>query len=244
MEKALTVNRLRKSYGHILAVDQLSFEVKKGEIIGLLGPNGAGKTTSIECILGTRARDGGEVTILGMDPCRDRRRLFARVGVQFQEAQYPDKMRVEELCDVTRSLYRGAPAYDGLLEQFGLADKRKSPVGTLSGGQKQRLCVVLALIPGPEMVFLDELTTGLDPRARRDVWQCLTGLKQKGLTVLLTSHYMDEVETLCDRIEILRQGRAVFSGTVQEAVAGSPHGTLEEAYLWYTDEEEVGYEAI
>lgn len=237
METVIKAKGLSKSYDGITAVKDIGFTVGRGEVFGLLGPNGAGKSTTIECILGTRSRDRGDVSILGMDPRRDRRRLFERVGVQFQEAQYPDKITVGELCAVTRSLYRDASGYLDLLAQFGLEDRDKSPVGELSGGQKQRLCIVLALIPDPEVVFLDELTTGLDPRARRDVWKHLKKLKEKGLTVLMTSHYMDEVEALCDRIQILKNGDTVFSGTVVEAVKSSPHENFEDAYLWYTDEE-------
>lgn len=237
MEAVIKVESLSKSYDGTPAVKDISFSVGRGEVFGLLGSNGAGKSTTIECILGTRRRDRGEVSILGMDPYGDRRRLFARVGVQFQEARYPDKITVEELCTVTRSLYRDTHGYMDLLTQFGLADRLQSPVGELSGGQKQRLYIALALIPNPEVVFLDELTTGLDPRARRDVWMHLKKLKEKGLTVLMTSHYMDEVEALCDRIQILKNGDTVFSGTVRKAVESSPYEKFEDAYLWYTDEE-------
>jgi ABC-2 type transport system ATP-binding protein len=206
-------------------------------VFGLLGANGAGKSTAIECILGTKTADGGQVTILGMNPRKNRKKLFERVGVQFQEANYQDKITVEELCQETQSLYKMASDYQGLLKQFGLEDKLKSAVNELSGGQKQRLFIVLALIPNPEVVFLDELTTGLDTKARREVWKCLSQLKEKGLTVFLTSHFMDEVETLCDRIVILKRGKIIFNGTVQEAIAASPFEKLEDAYLWYTDEE-------
>ncbi|MCG8485153.1 MAG: ABC transporter ATP-binding protein, partial [Clostridia bacterium] len=209
-----------------------------------LGANGAGKSTTIECILGTKEQDSGTVSILGMNPKKDRKRLFERVGVQFQEANYQDKITVSELCEVTQSFYKTALGYQELLKQFGLSDKFKSQVSELSGGQKQRLFIVLALIPDPEVVFLDELTTGLDARARRDVWKCLSDLKAKGLTILLTSHYMDEVEALCDKINILKKGNSIFYGTVQEAIASSPYKKLEDAYLWYTDEEEKENESF
>lgn len=235
---AVVVNGLTKSYGCQTAVDSLSFRVGQGEVFGLLGANGAGKSTTIECILGTRKPDSGEVRILGMDPRKDRTVIFEKVGVQFQEPEYQDLIKVEELCENTAVLYRSVKDYHELLEKFGLSDKRGAFVKELSGGERQRLFIVLALIPAPELVFLDELTTGLDARARRDVWKTLEGLKQQGLSILLTSHYMDEVEALCDRILILKKGRTVFTGTPEQAKAESEKPTLEDAYLWFTDEED------
>ncbi|WGU96450.1 ABC transporter ATP-binding protein [Paenibacillus dendritiformis] len=164
-------------------------------------------------MLGTKKHDRGTISILGMDPQKDRKKLFERIGVQFQEAHYQDKITVAELCEVTQSLYKTSLDYTDLIKQFGLSEKLKSQVSELSGGQKQRLFIILALIPNPEVVFLDELTTGLDPKARRDVWRSLSDLKAKGLTILLTSHFMDEVEALCDKIMILKK--------------------LEDAYLWH-----------
>lgn len=244
METTIKVNQLSKSYAAVKAVENIDISVCRGEVFGLLGANGAGKSSTIECILGTKMQDSGSVSILGMNPQTDRKKLFERVGVQFQEANYQDKITVAELCEVTQSLYKTSLAYADLLKQFGLADKSKSQVSELSGGQKQRLFIVLALIPDPEVVFLDELTTGLDARARRDVWKCLAGLKAKGLTILLTSHFMNEVEALCDQIMILKNGKNVFHGTVQEAVAASPYEKFEDAYLWYTDEEVKEYESV
>lgn len=244
MEITIKVENLSKSYANVKAVDHLNLSICRGEVFGLLGANGAGKSTTIECILGTKKQDSGTISILGMDPQKERKKLFEKVGVQFQEANYQEKIRVEELCEVTASLYQTATDYKSLLKQFGLSEKLKSHVSELSGGQKQRLFIVLALIPNPEVVFLDELTTGLDARARRDVWKSLSDLKAKGLTILLTSHFMDEVEALCDKIMILKKGKSIFYGTVQEAVAASPHEKFEDAYLWYTDEEEKEYESI
>lgn len=244
METTIRVKNLSKSYNGIKAVDNVDISVCRGEVFGLLGANGAGKSTAIECILGTKKKDSGTVSILGMDPKTDRKKLFERVGVQFQEANYQDKITVSELCDVTRSLYKNALNYSDLLKQFGLSGKLKSPVSELSGGQKQRLFIVLALISDPEVVFLDELTTGLDTKARRDVWKCLSGLKAKGLTILLTSHYMDEVEALCDKINILKNGQSVYCGTVQGAIESSPYDKFEDAYLWYAEEEENENESI
>lgn len=237
MTVTIKVENLSKSYNGRKSVDGLSLEVRKGEVFGLLGANGAGKSTTIECILGTKKRDSGTVTVLDNDPIKQRKQLYERVSVQFQEANYQDKIRVDELCEMTKSLYRQTTDYKALLEQFGLSEKLKSQVNDLSGGQKQRLFIVLALIPDPEVVFLDELTTGLDPRARRDVWKKLADLKNAGLTIFLTSHFMDEVEALCDNICILNKGKAIFRGTVKEAIVSSPCETFEDAYLWYTDEE-------
>ena len=237
METTVMVNQLSKSFGTNKAVDNINISVCRGEVFGLLGANGAGKSTTFECILGTKKQDNGTVSVLGMDPHKNRKKLFERVGVQFQEANYQEKIRVDELCEVTACLYKAPLNYVELLKQFGISEKRKSQVNELSGGQKQRLFIVLALIPNPEVVFLDELTTGLDTKARRDVWKGLSDLKEKGLTILLTSHFMDEVEALCDKIMILKKGKSIFYGTVQEAVAASPYEKFEDAYLWYTDEE-------
>lgn len=244
MENVIAVSNLSKSYGSLNAVKNVSLNVNHGEVFGLLGANGAGKSTTIECILGTKKYDSGLVSILKLDPVKNRKKLFEKVSVQFQESCYQDKITVLELCQVTASLYKNTTDYKSLLQQFGLLDKEKNLVCELSGGQKQRLFIVLALIPNPEIVFLDELTTGLDARARRDVWKCLSQLKEKGMTIFLTSHFMDEVEVLCDRICILKKGEIIFEGTVKQAIENSPFEKLEDAYLWYTDEEEINNEII
>lgn len=237
MQEIMKVEQLTKSYGKLPAVNNVSFSVSRGTVFGLLGANGAGKSTTIECILGTKKADSGHVSVLGMNPRENRKKLFEKVGVQFQETNYQEQITVRELCEVTACLYQNAANPVDLLTRFGIADKQKSLVKNLSGGQKQRLFIVLALIPNPEVVFLDELTTGLDTKARREVWKILEGLKKKGLTILLTSHFMDEVEALCDQICILRNGETVFYGTVSEAVKNSPYEKFEDAYLWYTGEE-------
>ena len=244
MNEIISVKQLSKSYGGLTAVQGLDLSVTQGTVFGLLGANGAGKSTTIECVLGTRKFDAGTVSILGMNPLLQRKQLFENVGVQFQEANYQDKVTVAELCEVTQSLYRNAADYGELLKQFGIFDKAKSMVKELSGGQRQKLFIVLALIPQPKVVFLDELTTGLDAKARREVWKILSDLKEKGLTIFLTSHFMDEVEALCDTICILKKGKAVFYGTVEEAIAGSPYDKFEDAYLWYSDEEASDNENI
>lgn len=244
METIIVVENLSKSYDQLQAVDNLNISIGRGEVYGLLGANGAGKSTAIECILGTKQADKGKISILSMNTKHDRKKLFEKIGVQFQETNYQDKITVKELCEVTSSLYRTTADYLKLLDQFGLSDKLKSQVNELSGGQRQRLFIVQALIPNPEVVFLDELTTGLDARARRDVWKCLKDMKAKGLTILMNSHFMDEVEVLCDRINILKSGRSVFCGTVQEAIENSPCNKFEDAYLWYTDEEASDDESL
>ena len=237
MNEIISVKQLSKSYGGLTAVQGLDLSVTQGTVFGLLGANGAGKSTTIECMLGTRKFDAGTVSILGMNPLLQRKQLFENVGVQLQEANYQDKVTVAELCEVTQSLYRNAADYGELLKQFGIFDKAKSMVKELSGGQRQKLFIVLALIPQPKVVFLDELTTGLDAKARREVWKILSDLKKKGMTIFLTSHFMDEVEALCDWVCILKKGKSVFYGTVEEAIAGSPYDKFEDAYLWYSDEE-------
>ncbi len=239
METAIKVEKLKKSYGNTTVVNNIDISVKIGEVFGLLGANGAGKSTAIECILGTHEPDSGEISILGLDPKADRKNLFEYVGVQFQETNYQDKIRVFELCEETQCLYKETTDYNVLLNQFGLTEKANSFVSELSGGQKQKLFIILALIPNPKVVFLDELTTGLDTKARRDVWKCLSDLKQKGLTIFLTSHFMDEVEVLCDRIMILKKGSMVFTGNVEEAIKNSPYDNFEDAYLWHAEEEKI-----
>ena len=233
---AITVKNLTKTYGEYVAVDNLSFTVLKGSVFGLLGANGAGKSTSLECILGTKKMDCGEVFILGKNPVKDRTDVFEKTGVQFQEAKYQELIKVSELCENTACVYKNPNDYKELLSDFGIADKANSFVKDLSGGERQRLFIVLALLPNPEVVFLDELTTGLDARSRRDVWKILESLKKRGLSILLTSHFMDEVEALCDQILILKKGKTVFSGTVAQAKQESGKEKFEDAYLWFTEE--------
>ncbi|MCB6571120.1 ABC transporter ATP-binding protein [Eubacterium limosum] len=234
MEKVLQVQNLSKNYGSVTAVSGLSLSVARGEVFGLLGPNGAGKSTSIECMLGVKKASAGTVEILGINPSEGRKTLFERVGVQFQETGYQDKIRVGEVCRMTASLYRQPADWQRLLAVFDIQGLEKQEVSQLSGGERQRLSVLLALIPNPELVFLDELTTGLDTRARREVWQYLKELKKGGLTIVLTSHFMDEVEVLCDRALILKKGEPQICGTIGEITEGSPCSCFEEAYLWYT----------
>lgn len=238
MMKAVSVQNLCKSYGEKQVLKNLNLSVKHGTVFGLLGANGAGKSTTIECILGTKKADSGTVTLLGQDPKKSRRSLFQKIGVQFQEGDYQQEIKVQELCEETACLYRNPADWQALCAQFGIGDKLKNPVKSLSGGERQRLFIVLALIPDPELVFLDELTTGLDAKARRGVWETLEKLKDLGLTIFLTSHFMDEVEALCDEICILKKGRPVFYGTVERAKQQCGCQRFEDAYLMLSDEEE------
>jgi len=209
-DRVIHVERCRKTYGRLVAVDDVSFDVLDGEIFGLIGPNGACKTTTLECIEGLRTPDSGRITVLGLDPVRDVYRLQGRIGVQLQEAQLQKRIRVWEAVHFWAGLYR-RPIADGerLLDRLGLADKRQATFMTLSGGQKQRLFIVLALINDPEVVFLDELTTGLDPQSRRTIWELVRGIRERGKTVFLTTHLMEEAERLCDRVAIIDHGRIV-----------------------------------
>ena len=238
MMEAVSVQILCKSYGGKQVLNHLNLSVKPGTVFGLLGANGAGKSTTIECILGTKKADSGTVTLLGQDPKKSRRSLFQKIGVQFQEGDYQQEIKVQELCEETACLYRNPADWQALCAQFGIGDKLKNPVKSLSGGERQRLFIVLALIPDPELVFLDELTTGLDAKARRGVWKNLQKLKEQGLTIFLTSHFMDEVEALCDEICILKKGRPVFYGTVEQAKQQCGCQRFEDAYLMLSDEEE------
>ncbi len=234
---AIIAENLTKRYGNYAAVDNLSFKVKQGEVFGLLGANGAGKSTTIECILGTKTADSGRVKLFGNDPKKDRKELFRKIGVQFQQCDYQPEIKVYELCEETACLYEMPADWKELCTKFGIGDKVNDDVKNLSGGERQRLFIVLALIPNPQLVFLDELTTGLDTKARRSVWKILSDLKNNGLTIFLTSHFMDEVEALCDEICILRQGKAVFYGTVEEAKEKSGCEKFEDAYLALSGEE-------
>jgi ABC-2 type transport system ATP-binding protein len=207
MAAVIEVEGLTKRYKGQAVVDGISFSVSQGEIFGLLGPNGAGKTTAVECIEGLRPRDGGQVRVLGLDPKTQGRRLHQRIGVQLQESQLQDKLRVREALDLYASFYPHPADWRGLLERWGLAGKAGAAFSKLSGGQKQRLFIALALVGNPEVVFLDELTSGLDPGARRATWDLVRQVRDSGVTVVLVSHFMDEVEELCDRVAILEQGR-------------------------------------
>jgi ABC-2 type transport system ATP-binding protein len=217
---AIQVSAIRKTYGRTVAVHEVSFDVNDGEIFGLIGPNGAGKTTTMECVEGIRIPDRGSITVLGLDPFRDVYAVQERIGVQLQQAQLQKRIKVWEAVHLWASLYRKKPAVgERLLEQLGLIDKRDAWFMTLSGGQKQRLFIALALINDPEVVFLDELTTGLDPQARRAIWDLVRGIRQRGKTVVLTTHLMEEAERLCDRVAIIEHGRIIDIDSPERLVA-------------------------
>ncbi|HEY2906397.1 MAG TPA: ABC transporter ATP-binding protein [Vicinamibacterales bacterium] len=217
-QPVIHVESIRKTYGRTVAVDDISFDVQPEEIFGLIGPNGAGKTTTMECVDGLRSPDRGVISVLGLDPRRDVYALQERIGVQLQQAQLQKRIKVREAVGLWASLYRKPLDADRLIEQLGLGDKRNAWFMTLSGGQKQRLFIALALINDPELVFLDELTTGLDPQARRAIWDLVRGIRQRGKTVFLTTHLMEEAERLCDRVAIIDHGRIVDIGPPAELV--------------------------
>jgi len=235
MNSIVQVEGLRKVYGATVAVDEVSFEVREGEIFGMVGPNGAGKTTTIECLEGLRKPDQGIIRVLGVDPQRESQILRERTGMQLQQSNLPERMRVWEALDLYASFYPKAADWKVLLAQLGLEEKRNAPFAKLSGGQKQRLFIALALLPDPQLVFLDELTTGLDPQARHAIWDLVRDVRAKGKTVLLTTHFMEEAEKLCDRVAILDHGRIVALDTpaalirglgAEERVVFSLEGTL------------------
>jgi len=206
---AVEVAHLRKTYGTTVAVDDASFTVEEGEIFGILGPNGAGKTTTVECVIGLRSPDAGTIRVMGLDPRSDRDQLHAIVGVQLQASALPGQLRVGEILDLYHSFYRDAADVDEIVEALGLAEKRRAFYRSLSGGLKQRVSVALALIGNPNVAVLDEMTTGLDPQARRDTWQLIEQVRHRGVTILLVTHYMDEAERLCDRVALFDRGTIV-----------------------------------
>ena len=205
----IEVSNLRKRYGDQLAVDDVSFSVEDGEIFGILGPNGAGKTTTVECISGLRTPDSGSISVLGLDPQRDGAELRHRLGVQLQQSQLPEKLTVTEALELYASFYRDPADWRRLLTDLGLEGKQHSRFGKLSGGQKQRLSIALALVGKPRVAVLDELTTGLDPQARRDTWELIEQVRAGGVTIVLVTHFMDEAERLCDRLALIDAGRVV-----------------------------------
>ena len=239
MTISIEVQHLSKEYDERLVVNDVSFKVMKGEVFGLLGHNGAGKSTTINCILGLTKPNQGSAKILGQSALKRRRSLFQKVGVQLQQSHFQNNIKVYEICEETAILYAHPLDYKHLLQQFQLSELMNHKVEDLSGGERQKLSVVIALIGNPEVIFLDELTTGLDVAARREVWQILKTLKEQGITIFLTTHYMEEAENLCDRILILKAGKQVIAGSVNEIIEQSPYKNLEEAYLWYTGEESL-----
>jgi ABC-2 type transport system ATP-binding protein len=221
MPSVITVAHLAKHYGGATAVADVSFDVQEGEIFGLLGPNGAGKTTSVECVQGLRVPDAGTVRVLGLDPRADADLLRSLIGAQLQESSLPHRLKVWEALDLFSSLQSNGPPWRRVMEEWGLGEKADAAFGSLSGGQRQRLLVALALVNAPRVVFLDEMTTGLDPAARRATWGLIEQIRDAGTTVVLVTHFMDEAERLCDRLAVVDRGAIVASGTPAELVAAS-----------------------
>jgi ABC-2 type transport system ATP-binding protein len=218
---AISVRELRKSYGEHEAVRGISFEIKEGEVFGLLGPNGAGKTTTVEILEGYRARDGGDVVVLGFDPAEATTQFRERIGVVLQHSQLWANLTVAESHRMFARYYRQPRDIDEVIELVGLAEKRDARIKTLSGGQKRRLDLGIALVGDPDLVFLDEPTTGFDPAARRAAWEMIRSLRSLGKTILLTTHYLDEAEQLADRVAVLREGRIIREGTPAELTGGA-----------------------
>src|SRR5512136_1647323 len=239
MDTIVQVEGLHKVYGATVAVEDVSFEVKEGEIFGMVGPNGAGKTTTIECLEGLRKPDAGTVRVLGADPQQAGQTLCLRAGMQLQQSNLPDRMKVREALDLYASFYPNPVDWEELLTQLGLEEKRNAAFSKLSGGQKQRLFIALALLPDPQLVFLDELTTGLDPQARHAIWDLVRDMRRRGKTVILSTHFMEEAERLCDRVAILDRGKIVALDTpaslirslgAEERVVFNVDGTLPQGF--------------
>jgi len=214
----IKVEHLRKVYGKVVAVNDISFEVQEGEIFGMVGPNGAGKTTTIECLESLRNPDSGKISVLGLNPRNDGYALRERIGIQLQEATLYDRIRVWEALDLFTSFYHHSIDWNSLLETLGMEDKRNSYINKLSGGQKQRLYIALALVNDPELIFLDELTTGLDPQGRRMMWKLVQDIRNQGKTVFLTTHYMEEAEQLCNRVAIIDRGNIIALDTPENLI--------------------------
>ncbi len=235
---AIRASGLRKSYGDVVALDGVDLDVRRGEIFGLIGPNGSGKTTTVECLQGLRAPDAGTMDILGCDPASDRSVLRTKVGCQLQDSALPDRLKVWEALDLFASLAPGADDWVRLVEEWGLASKRSAAFADLSGGQQQRLFIALALVNKPELVFFDEMTTGLDPASRRVAWQLIEEVRERGATVVLVTHFMDEAEHLCDRVAVLRAGRVVACDTPGALIASTTAGVT---VTFTCDVEDLGW---
>jgi ABC-2 type transport system ATP-binding protein len=225
MTAIIEVKDLSMQYRDILAVDNLSLTIHEGEIFGIIGHNGAGKTTLVECIEGMRKPSSGRISVLQQDPYRDRAQLSHNIGIQLQSTEYPNKARVHEICQLFSSFYQDPADYRELLTKLGMGDHMRAKISKLSGGQKQKLSIALALLNKPKIVFLDELTTGLDPKARHIMWDIIRDFKQEGITVVLISHYLDEIEALCDRIAVMNRGKITHLGTIQEVIGNAKNTT-------------------
>lgn len=226
----IAVENLRKTYGEIVAADDVSFSVEEGEIFGIIGPNGAGKTTIVECISGLRVPDVGSITVFGLRQETNRKKLREQIGVQIQESSLPPNIKIREVMELFASFYENPADWDDLLDSLGIADKKNAKFKHLSGGQKQRLSIALALIGNPKIAILDELTTGLDPEARREAWDLIEDIRDKGVTILLVTHYMEEAERLCDRVALIVRGKIVVLDT-PESIANRYGGGTQVRFL-------------
>lgn len=226
MSAIVEVQNLRKSYQSVKAVDDISFDVNEGEIFGIVGPNGAGKTTTVECIEGLRKADEGSISVLGYHPMKHASRLKQLLGIQLQESQLPDRIRVWEALALFGSFYAQSVSWQSLVEELGLTEKARSFYDHLSGGQKQRLSIAMALVNDPRVVFFDELTTGLDPQARRVIWDLVLSIRDKGKTVILVTHFMEEAQKLCDRVAIIDHGRIIALDTPRNLIKGLDAGAI------------------
>ena len=227
----IQVNHLSVKYRDIVAVDDVSFEVRENEIFGMIGPNGAGKTSLVEAIEGLRDTSLGEISILEMNPKADRIKLYNQIGVQLQQTSYPDQAKVEDICKLFSSFYNNPVPYDRLLSDMRLNRQRKTYINKLSGGEKQKLSILLSLLGSPKIVFWDELTTGLDPLARHEVWGMIREYKRDGLTIVLITHFMDEIENLCDRVALMKAGKMIYIGTPKEVIENFQAKNLDEVFL-------------
>jgi ABC-2 type transport system ATP-binding protein len=230
----IEVSKLHKAYGKRVAVDEVSFTVDEGEIFGIVGPNGAGKTTTVEAIAGLRKPSGGQIRVAGHDPQRSPGPVRELLGVQLQESQLPDRLRVGEVLELFASFYKNPADPGALMDMLGLAGHRKQPYKKLSGGQKQRLSIGLALVGNPRIAVFDELTTGLDPNARRATWRLIESVRDRGVTVLLVTHFMEEAERLADRVAVIDSGRVIALDTPKGIVAAAGTENLDDAFLALT----------
>lgn len=242
---AIEIRNIYKSFGPHVAIEDVSLSIEEGEIFGVLGPNGAGKTTTVECLTGMIRPEKGQIRVLGLDPANDIASLRRLVGYQLQSSELPDAMRVGEALQLFASFYPNPESIDELLETVGLSEQRNTAFGVLSGGQKQRLSIALALVGSPRIAVLDELTTGLDPQGRRDIWSLIRSIRQTGVTIVLVTHFLDEAEALCDRLAIIDHGRTITAGTPDEIIDLAPmpasdrRPSLEDAYLAIIDNDRV-----
>ena len=238
MNRIIEVAHLRKTYGNVVAVDDVSFYVEEGEIFGLLGPNGAGKTTTVECLQGLRHSFSGDVRVLGLDPHNNAQAIRRQIGSQLQESALPDRIKVWEALDLFASVTPNALDWESLIDQWGLIEKRNTGFGSLSGGQQQRLFIALALVNDPKIVFLDEMTQGLDPAARRVAWELIRAIRDRGKTVVLVTHFMEEAENLCDRLAVVNHGKIIAMDSPQGLI--NTYATKIKV-IFNTDEPDISY---